>query len=219
MKNHFCTCPDKDCDKHPVNHGSGCDLCIRKNLDAGEIPGCFWVAVGGDFSGEKEYTMEKFAEYFQRNRSRYLQERRAETKPVIRLAEERDLPAIAEHVTHIPEHIIREKITRGEIYVVHESDKFIGWLSYSLFWDIVPFMNMLEILPGHRGRGTGRRLVQFWENEMKTKGHKQVMTSTQQNEQAQHFYGNLGYVCVGGFVQTLGVVTDESYEILFTKEL
>lgn len=218
MKNHFCTCPDKTCDKHTANHNYGCTLCIRKNLDTGEIPSCFWTALGGDLSDVKEYTVEHFADYFQRIRNSRLAQK-TENAPNIRTADESDLTAITKYVTHIPENIIREKIARDEILVVYEGDKFIGWLSYSLFWDIVPFMNMLEILPGHQGKGIGRRLVQFWEDRMRISGHKQVMTSTQQNEQAQHFYGKLGYVCVGGFVQTLGIVTDESYEIIMTKEL
>ena len=34
----------------------------------------------------------------------------------------------------------------------------------------------------------------FWENEMRKLGYKMVMTSTQVDEQAQHFYRKLGYV-------------------------
>lgn len=33
-----------------------------------------------------------------------------------------------------------------------------------------------------------------WENEMRSLGFKMVMTSTQADEQAQHFYRKLGYV-------------------------
>ena len=72
MKEHFCTCVDKSCDKHPANHESGCDACIQKNLVQGEIPACFWISIGGDLSDEKEYTVECFTEYFLRNREQYL---------------------------------------------------------------------------------------------------------------------------------------------------
>jgi hypothetical protein len=68
MNNHFCTCPAVSCDKHPANHESGCDSCIKKNLAEGEIPACFWVSIGGDLSNEKEFTVERFVDYFQRNR-------------------------------------------------------------------------------------------------------------------------------------------------------
>ena len=72
MDKHFCTCTDTSCDKHPNRHGKGCDLCIQKNLSRGEIPACFWIAVGGDLTNQREYTMECFADYVRRNRAQYL---------------------------------------------------------------------------------------------------------------------------------------------------
>ena len=42
--------------------------------------------------------------------------------------------------------IINQKIESNQIYVVFDNDKFIGWLRYGLFWDHIPFMNMLYIL-------------------------------------------------------------------------
>jgi len=137
----------------------------------------------------------------------------------IRIANIDDIAIIAKHDTHISEVLIADKVTRGEIVVVYDGNKFIGWLRYGLFWDIVPFMNMLEILPEYQGKGLGRKLVEFWHSEMQAKGCTIVMTATQQNENAQHFYNALGYVGVGGFVQSVGVVTGESYEVMMMKEL
>ena len=42
----FCTCTDTKCPFHPSNHGKGCTPCIAKNLKEGEIPTCFFKAVG-----------------------------------------------------------------------------------------------------------------------------------------------------------------------------
>lgn len=39
-----------------------------------------------------------------------------------------------------------------------------------------------------------------WENEMRNLGYKMLMTSTQADEQAQHFYRKLGYVEKGCLV-------------------
>ena len=77
MYNHFCTCPATSCDKHPSSHDKGCDLCIQKNLGAGEIPACFWILVGGDMSDETKFSIECFVDYFERNRDQYLQTRKA----------------------------------------------------------------------------------------------------------------------------------------------
>ena len=137
----------------------------------------------------------------------------------IRIANQNDEHIIAEHDDHIQQNVISDKITRGEIYVAYDGDKFIGWLRYGMFWDTVPFMNMLMLLPEYRGKGIGRRLVTFWEEEMRKQGHTQLFTSTQQNEHAQHFYNALGYVAAGGFAQGCGALTEESFEIILIKEL
>ena len=137
----------------------------------------------------------------------------------LRMASLDDATTIVKYDRHIPKSRIADKVSRGEIYVVYDGDKFIGWLRYGLFGDIVPFMNMLEILPDYRGKGIGRQLVEFWESQMKAEGHKMVMTSTQQNEHAQHFYNALGYASMGGFVQSFETVTSESFEIILAKEL
>ena len=44
------------------------------------------------------------------------------------------------------------------------------------------------------------QLMERWERDMKSDGCGMVMTSTQVDEQAQHFYRRLGYKDVGGFV-------------------
>ena len=51
----------------------------------------------------------------------------------------------------------------------------------------------------HR-KGYGRMLMEFWEQDMKTRGYGMLMTSTQVDEDAQHFYRKLGYKDCGGFV-------------------
>lgn len=44
---HFCSCADTACPLHPKNHDKGCTPCISKNLKEGEIPSCFFNAIGG----------------------------------------------------------------------------------------------------------------------------------------------------------------------------
>ena len=36
----------------------------------------------------------------------------------------------------------------------------LGWLRWNLFWDEIPFMNMLYVLEHSRGVGLGRALVE-----------------------------------------------------------
>ena len=52
----------------------------------------------------------------------------------------------------------------------------------------------------YRGRGLGKQLMEHWESDMKSQGYGMLMTSTQVDEEAQHFYRKLGYKDCGGFV-------------------
>ena len=81
-----------------------------------------------------------------------------------------------------------------------------------MFWDNTPFMNMLYILDGYRLNKLGTNIVLYWENEMKKLGYENVLTSTQSNEDAQHFYRKIGYREIGGFT-----LENDPYEIIFEK--
>ncbi|MDR1410567.1 MAG: GNAT family N-acetyltransferase, partial [Oscillospiraceae bacterium] len=66
-----------------------------------------------------------------------------ENNITIRMANENDATALAEHDKHIPAETLAQKITNREIYVAYNGDALVGWLRYGLFWDNTPFMNML----------------------------------------------------------------------------
>ena len=55
-----------------------------------------------------------------------------------------------------------------------------------------------------------------WEDEMRGLGYKMVMTSTQADEQAQHFYRKLGYVDRGCLVLD-GTPFEQAQEIFMIK--
>lgn len=133
-------------------------------------------------------------------------------KPCIRQAQMRDTDTILLHDKHITHAELINSIKLGRVYVVAENDRFCGWLRYNLFWDNTPFMNMLYILDGVRNKGYGRRLVERWENDMKNLGYSWIMTSTQSDESAQHFYMKLGYKVIGGFSPK-----DEPFELIMAK--
>ncbi|MFM9278753.1 GNAT family N-acetyltransferase [Paenibacillus jiagnxiensis] len=131
------------------------------------------------------------------------------------VAADADYGYIREHDRHISESLIQAKIRAKEIYILRdEKEMNIGWMRFGYFWDNTPFMNMLWIDKQHRGKGAGSRVVHFWENEMKSNGYKLVMTSTQANEEAQHFYRKLGYRDAGCLL-----LENEPLEIILTKEL
>jgi len=124
-----------------------------------------------------------------------------------------DIDWLAAHDHHISAAMLPKKIRDEEIYVVVERD-LIGWLRYGLFWDAIPFMNLLFVFEGYRKKGIGKKLVEYWEHEMAQKGYKIVLTSTQANEYAQHFYRKMGYADIGGFL-----VPQEAMEIVLIKNV
>lgn len=101
---------------------------------------------------------------------------------------------------HLSEAVFEEKIRNKQGYILTEDDEMIGLLRYNLFWDNTPFCTMLFIDSDHRKKGYGKLLMEHWEQDMKSRGYGMLMTSTQVDEDAQHFYRKLGYKDSGGFV-------------------
>ena len=52
----------------------------------------------------------------------------------------------------------------------------------------------------YQGKGYGKKLMEYWENDMKSQGYGMLLTSTQVDEEAQHFYRKLGYKDCGGLI-------------------
>ena len=130
----------------------------------------------------------------------------------IRYAGPSDIEMISEYDEHLSKEELKNAIALKRIILLFIDGRFEGWLRFNLFWDNIPFMNLLFILEEQRGKGYGRELVGFWEREMKAQGYRFVMTSTQSDEEAQFFYRKLGYTDRGALV-----LPDEPLEIIFYK--
>lgn len=133
---------------------------------------------------------------------------------MIRYAKEDDIDLILNYDKHISKDELANIIKSNRIILMFIDNKFVGWLRYNLFWDNTPFMNMLYFLDNERGKGYGKQLVTFWENEMKKLNYKFVLTSTQSNEKAQFFYRKLNYKDSGSLI-----LPDEPLEIIFYKKI
>lgn len=116
--------------------------------------------------------------------------------------------------THVRKEEWKKLIEKNQALIFKVDNHFAGWLRYNLFWNEIPFMNMLYFLEEYHGKGYGTQMVRFWEREMAKLGYDKVMTSSQANESAQHFYRKLGYRDAGGFFPFCN-----DLEIIFTKEL
>ncbi|MFF2015757.1 GNAT family N-acetyltransferase [Paenibacillus sp. NPDC058177] len=129
-------------------------------------------------------------------------------------ATDSDYEYIRNRDQHISESLILTKIKENEIYILRNQDeKNIGWMRYGYFWDNIPFLNMIWIDEPYRAKGLGTQALLFWEEQMKQKGYNLIMTSTQADEEAQHFYRKLGYKDAGCLI-----LDTQPLEILLTKK-
>lgn len=122
-----------------------------------------------------------------------------------------DIEAASRFDKHITPAALGECIRCGRVYLLADSDNAsdrrdqavlhaVGILRYSLFWQTIPFLDLLYIDPAYRGRGFGTRMMHRWESDMAARGYTDVMTSTQADETAWQFYEKLGYHRIGGFL-------------------
>ncbi len=101
---------------------------------------------------------------------------------------------------HLAEAEFYNKVRDKMAYVLLEDGVPVGLLRYNLFWDNTPFCTMLYVDREHHKMGYGRAIMEHWEREMKEKGYGMIMTSTQVDEDSQHFYRKLGYKDCGGLI-------------------
>lgn len=114
------------------------------------------------------------------------------------------------------EFLLKVRDRRG--FIVYDGNKPIGVMRYNLFWDNIPFLTLIHFDETYWGKGFGRQAMQFWENKMGELGYKMVMTSTQVDEQAQHFYRKLGYIEKGS-LSFDNTVLEQPMEMFLLKNL
>jgi GNAT superfamily N-acetyltransferase len=101
---------------------------------------------------------------------------------------------------HLPEGAFERKLASRHAFVLEVAGEGLAILRCSLFWESIPFCDLLYVAEGERRRGRGRALTEHWEREMKRLGFRLVMTSTQADEEGQHFWRRLGYRDCGSFI-------------------
>ena len=146
---------------------------------------------------------------------------------IIELAQGKDKQKIAKLDSHIPSFRLDACIGDRQVYVLkndsvknvgrnhHRKEPVVGVLRYSLFWQTIPFLDLLYIEEAYRNRGFGTQMMSKWESVMATRGYKYVMTSTQGDENAWQFYEKLGYRKAGRFFPP----EQEAEEWIYIKEI
>lgn len=132
----------------------------------------------------------------------------------ISIATQNQFAQLVELDHHISAEMMKNKIDQGEIIIATENTLVIGWLRYGYFWDNIPFMNMLTVIEGYRGRGIGTQMVIYWEALLCERGFNEVLTSTSASERGQFLYRKLGYKDCGAIL-----FPNEPLEVVLHKSI
>ena len=133
----------------------------------------------------------------------------------IRLAVAKDKKKILKYDCHIHHNKVGECIYNGLVDVLCDDEKIVSVLRYNLFWQSIPFLDLLFIDEAYRGKGWGRKMMDEWEESMMFMGYPYVMLSTQEDETARFFYEKLGYRRIGAFLPP----EQDAEELMYLKEL
>lgn len=131
-----------------------------------------------------------------------------------RVATSADLPFLEEADSHVSADMLADLVSAGRVMVVDVDGIVVGLLRWGLFWDQVPFMNLLWVLPDRRNQGLGTALINAWEQSQLATGHDLVLTSTMSDERSQHLYRRIGYIDCGALL-----LPDEPAELILRKPL
>lgn len=132
------------------------------------------------------------------------------------LGQQGDWEAVSRYDSHIPTQRLKTCIQNRQIYILRDTQGQIwGVLRYSLFWQTVPFVDLLYLDEKYRGRGLGSGMMAAWEAEMRRMGYRFVMLSTQADETAWRFYEKIGYRKIGAF----NPPEQAAEEMLYAKNL
>ncbi len=133
----------------------------------------------------------------------------------IRLAQGVDQEKIRKYDRHIRHSMLEECIRNQRVYVLEEGKDLVGVLRYSLFWQSIPFLDLIYLEEAYRGRGYGKKLMAHWEATMQARGYRYAMLSTQEDERAKYFYEKLGYRRIGAFLPP----DQAADELMYSKTL
>ncbi|HEX2944364.1 MAG TPA: GNAT family N-acetyltransferase [Clostridia bacterium] len=120
--------------------------------------------------------------------------------------------------SYISENEFLLKIRDKRGYIIKDDDKPIGVMRYNLFWDLIPFLNLIYFEEEYRCKGYGTIAMRYWEDEMRQQGFKIAMTSTMVEETSQHFYRKLGYKDCGCLIKEIPPFV-ETMEMFMNKAL
>lgn len=133
----------------------------------------------------------------------------------IEIAVPGEISSIQNYDHHIPEDRLLNCIRQRQVLVLKENGQIRGILRWNLFWQTIPFVDLIFLDHAIHCQGHGTRMMRHWESMMAQAGYSFVMTSTQEDETAWQFYEKLGYHRIGSFLPP----DQEAPELMYGKSL
>jgi GNAT superfamily N-acetyltransferase len=138
----------------------------------------------------------------------------------VRYAVDADLPYLMRNDSLVTQPMINTMISNRQVIVCMKGHRHVGCMRFG-FWEdtLFPFLHLIMVEKDARRQGIGRELMRYWEQEMKAKGHELVMTTTEVDNEAQHFYRKLGYRDSGGILFPQELYPGSVMELVLIKVL
>jgi GNAT superfamily N-acetyltransferase len=124
---------------------------------------------------------------------------------------------LKERYNRISPDLLQAKIGAREVVLARLGTETVGWMTHTLLYDTVPFINLLVVAEGHRRQGIGRQMVEFLEGQVKATGADTMMTSSTANEEGQFFWREMGFRDIGGVLLAYFAmdVTQDPFQLVF----
>ena len=136
---------------------------------------------------------------------------------VVRLAGPEDLEWCVVEDDHVTEQVIRHKIINDEIIIAEVDGRPIGYLRLEYLWSRVPYIGVVFVDDDYRKEGIGRKILTFLEDNLRSRGHDRLFSSSTVNEpEPQAWHRAVGFV-ESGMINEIG--DDGIGEIFFRKSL
>jgi len=103
-------------------------------------------------------------------------------RALVRFAGPEDLEWCVVEDGIVTEKVIRNKIVNDECIVVELDGQLIGYIRLEYLWSTTPYIGLVFVIDEYRKEGVGRKMLEFLEEHLRTRGHETLFSSSQANE-------------------------------------
>ncbi len=135
----------------------------------------------------------------------------------VRLATQADLATCSSFDLTAGNTAIQHAIDQQAVVLAERNGQTIGYLRLEFLWSRVPYIALIVIIEDYRGQGVSRLILNFIESQLRTSGHKFLLSSSEVAEPSpQAWHRAVGFVECG----VISGINDGGIgEVFFRKNL